>query len=105
MDIALRALADGTRRQILALVWDEERAAGEIASHFPLSRPAISQHLRVLLGSNLISVRRAGTERRYQANRAAIEHLRADLETFWEGRLHRLKAAAERAQKRKAGSR
>ena len=101
MDAALRALADATRRQILALVWDEERPAGEIAGHFSLTRPAISQHLTVLLDSKLIAFRQAGTRRLYQANREELGHLRSELEAFWDGRLYRLKAAAERAQKSK----
>lgn len=61
MDAVLRALADGTRRHILALVWRQERTAGQIAAEFLVSRPAISQHLRVLLTSELITIRRAGT--------------------------------------------
>src|SRR6516165_10737201 len=101
MDAALRALADGTRRQILALVWDEERPDGEIAGHFALTRPAISQHLTVLLESNLIAVRQAGTRRLYRANQHAIDHLRGELEEFWDTNMHRLKAAAERAQKQR----
>jgi len=101
VDAALRALADATRRQILALVWDAERPAGEIAGHFSLTRPAISQHLTVLLDSKLIAVRQAGTRRLYQANREELGRLRSELEAFWDGRLHRLKAAAERAQKSK----
>ena len=101
MDAALQALADATRRQILALVWDEERPAGEIASHFSLTRPAISQHLTVLLDSKLIAVRQEGTRRLYQANREELGRLRSELEAFCDGRLHRLKAAAERAQKNK----
>ena len=105
MDASLRALADATRRQILALVWEDERPAGEIAENFSLTRPAISQHLSVLLESDLISVRQAGTRRLYHANREALDHLRAELDAFWEGRLHRLKAGVERAQRRKRESR
>ena len=101
VDTALRALADGTRRQILALVWAEARPAGEIAEHFSLTRPAISQHLTVLLESDLVSVRREGTRRLYQANQEAIDRLRAELGLFWDSRIHRLKAAAERAEKHK----
>ena len=85
----------------MALVWERERAAGEIAGHFSLTRPAISQHLTVLLDSKLIAVRQAGTRRLYQANWEEIARLRSELEAFWDGRLHRLKAAAERAQKGK----
>jgi DNA-binding transcriptional ArsR family regulator len=99
MDAALRALADETRRRILALVWREERPAGEIAGHFSLTRPAISQHLTVLLESKLISVRHAGTRRLYHANRDALAQLRAELGAFWDDRAGRLKAAAEKAER------
>lgn len=93
----LRALADGTRRQILALVWREERRAGAIADEFAVTRPAISQHLGVLLASELVSVRRVGTRRLYRANRRAIVRLRADLGAFWDRHLSRLTEAAEAA--------
>jgi DNA-binding transcriptional ArsR family regulator len=99
VDAALRALADETRRQILALVWDRERPAGEIAAHFSLTRPAISQHLTVLLESRLVSVRQAGTRRFYHANRDAVAQVRADLGAFWDDRIDRLKRAAEAAVK------
>jgi len=85
----------------LSMVWNQERPAGEIAAHFSLTRPAVSQHLTVLLESRLVSVRQVGTRRLYQTNREVIAHLRSELESFWDGRLHRLKAAAEQAQKRK----
>jgi DNA-binding transcriptional ArsR family regulator len=97
MDAMLRALADGTRRQILALVWREERTAGAIADEFDVTRPAISQHLGVLLASDLVSVRREGTRRLYRANRRAIVRLRADLGAFWYRHLSLLKQAAETA--------
>jgi DNA-binding transcriptional ArsR family regulator len=95
MDAMLRALADGTRRQILTLVWREERLAGEIAAAFDVTRPAVSQHLGVLLASDLLSVRRRGTQRLYRANRQAVARLRAELATMWDDGLHRLKHAAE----------
>lgn len=101
MHTALRALADGTRRQILTLVWDTERPAGEIAAHFSLTRPAVSQHLAVLLESSLVAVRQEGTRRLYHANRPAIQQLREELNAFWGGRIGKLKAAAELAQRRK----
>ena len=97
----MRAIADGTRRHILSLVWEVERPAGEIAEHFSLTRPAVSQHLTVLLKSDLISVRQEGTRRLFHANRDRIEALRAELEAFWGGRMAKLKTAAERAQKEK----
>jgi DNA-binding transcriptional ArsR family regulator len=97
----LRALADRTRRQILLLVWRQERTAGEIAAQFSVTRPAISQHLRVLLDCQLVSVRRAGTQRIYRANRGAVARLRAELEAFWDNSLERLKTAAEAAERKK----
>jgi DNA-binding transcriptional ArsR family regulator len=91
----LRALADETRRQILGLVSRRERAAGEIAARFTLTRPAISQHLALLLRNGLIAVRRAGTRRLYRANPRAVARLRAELESFWDESLFALKDAAE----------
>jgi DNA-binding transcriptional ArsR family regulator len=101
MDAILQALADGTRRHILALAWRNECTAGEIASHFRISRPGVSQHLGVLLKSNLLVVRRAGTRRLYRANRRAVTQLRADLGAFWDANLSRLKIAAEVAERKK----
>jgi DNA-binding transcriptional ArsR family regulator len=100
MDTALRALAAGTRRRILALVWHEERTASEIASEFSMSRPAISQHLRVLLDSELIVLRRSGTRRFYRVNGPAMAKLKAELASFWDHGLARLKHAAERAERK-----
>jgi len=100
MDSALRALADSTRRHILALVWHEERAASEIASEFSMSHPAISQHLKVLLESGLVSLRRSGTRRFYRVNQSAVASLQAELAAFWDGGLTRLKRAAEQKARR-----
>jgi|SRR5215472_12018965 len=97
MDMMLRALADGTRRQILALVWREERAAGDIAGQFAMTRPAVSQHLTILRESELVLVRHEGTRRMYRANRQAVARLRAELGAFWKDRLLRLRDAAESA--------
>lgn len=99
MDAQLRALADGTRRRILALVWRNEHTAGDIAGNFTMSRPAISQHLSVLLASELVTVRRDGTRRLYRANRKAIARLRADLGAFWDMSLALLKREAESAER------
>lgn len=99
MDRLLRALADVTRPGIQTLVWHGERTAGQIAAEFPVSRPAISQHLSVLLKSELITVRRVGTRRLYRANREALKHLRAQLAAFWDSRLEQLKDAAEAAER------
>lgn len=99
VDEALRALADSTRRRILALVWDEERTAGEIASGFAVSRPAVSQHLGVLRASKLVTLRRAGTRYFYRANHRAIARLRAELGAFWDERLAHLRDQAEAAER------
>jgi DNA-binding transcriptional ArsR family regulator len=101
MDAKLRALADGTRRQILGLVWDTERTAGEIAYRFDMSRPAVSQHLGVLLACDLVAVRREGTRRLYAVNHQGIKDRRLELEAFWDASLRRLKVEAEAAKRKR----
>ena len=96
----LRALADGTRRQILALVWRDEHTAGEIAAEFTMTRSAVSQHLAVLRDSKLISVRPEGTRRLYRANRQAVARLRAELGAFWDDRLAQLRDVAETSERK-----
>ena len=84
MDGALRALADPTRRAILRLVHDDELAAGEIARHFPvMSRPAVSQHLRVLKDAGLVHEAKAGTRRIYSADAKALGELRVAIDEMW----------------------
>ena len=100
MDTMLRALADGTRRRILALVWRDERTAGEIAAEFAMTRPAVSQHLAVLRDSKLVSVRPDGTRRLYRANRQSMARLRAELGAFWDDRLAQLRDLAEAAERK-----
>jgi DNA-binding transcriptional ArsR family regulator len=100
MDSMLRALADSTRRQILTLVWREERSAGEIAATFDMTRPAVSQHLGVLLASDLVSVRKQGTQRLYRANHQAMARLRAELAVMWDDGLNRLRHAAEASHRK-----
>ena len=96
MEAAIRAIAEPRRRQILRLVWDTELPAGEIAAHFEVSRPAVSQHLRVLKDAGLVSERRVGTRRLYRARSEELDRLRNFLGTFWSQRLDDLKDAAER---------
>lgn len=67
LDIVLQAIVEPRRREILMLIRADELAAGEIAAHFDVTRPAISQHLQVLTAAGLVSVRKAGTRRLYQA--------------------------------------
>lgn len=95
MDAELRALAEPRRRDILRLVWSQERPAGEIAAHFAVTRPAISQHLTVLKDAGLVRERRDGTRRLYLARRDRIAEVVAFLETFWDERLATLKQLAE----------
>lgn len=102
MDAAVRAIAEPHRREIIRLVWTTELPAGDIADRFPeVSRPAISQHLRVLRDAGLIGERRDGTRRLYRARRERIHQLRAYLDGFWSDRLGTLKTVAEREAKRK----
>jgi DNA-binding transcriptional ArsR family regulator len=77
------ALGDPTRREIFALVAERPRAVGELASELPVSRPAVSQHLRVLKDAGLVVDRPAGNRRIYQADPAGLAALRAQLDTFW----------------------
>jgi DNA-binding transcriptional ArsR family regulator len=99
VDAALRAVADPTRREILRLVRDREVPAGEIATRFPsMSRPAVSQHLRVLADAGLVDVRRAGNQRLYRWRPEGLRDAAEFLEEMWSDRLQRLKVAAERAE-------
>jgi DNA-binding transcriptional ArsR family regulator len=98
MDVALRAIADPRRREILALIRERELPAGEIAARFDVTRPAISQHLAVLREAGLVTERRAGTRRLYRARPSGAAELRAWLEDFWDDGLGRLRGAAEQEE-------
>ncbi len=100
LDATAHAIADPTRRRILHLVRDDEVPAGELATHFPqVSRPAVSQHLRVLERAELVTVRRDGNRRLYRAHPEALDDVRAFIDDLWTDRLGRLQVAAERAQR------
>lgn len=101
MDAALRAIAEPNRRRILTLVRHGELSAGEIADHFDVTRPAVSQHLTVLKEAGLVSERRDGTRRFYRARAEALEELRKFLEEFWDDRLAKLKREAEKKERMK----
>ncbi len=101
MDLALKAIAEPRRRAILQLVRARELASGEIARHFDVTGPAISQHLGVLKEAGLVSERREGTRRLYQARAEGFADLQRFLEDFWDDGLVRLRDAAERAQRAK----
>ncbi len=92
---AAAAIADPIRRRVLELVRDEELPAGEIAANFPVSRPAVSRHLRVLREAGLVRERRSGRERLYRADPAPLAELRSWLDGYWAGRLQALKQLAE----------
>ena len=99
VDEALRAVADPTRRAILRLVRDREMPAGEIARQFPtISRPAVSQHLRVLADAGLVEMRPDGNHRLYRWQPDGLRDAAAFLEEMWADRLALRKAAAEREE-------
>jgi DNA-binding transcriptional ArsR family regulator len=77
------ALGDPTRRAIVASLAERERAVGELAAQLPVSRPAVSQALKVLKDAGLVTERAAGTRRIYRLNPTAVAALRDQLETFW----------------------
>ena len=103
METALKAIAEPRRRRILQLVWDAELSAGEIASHFDVTQPAVSQHLNVLKEAGLVSERRNGTRRLYRARPEGLADLKAFLDDFWGDRLEALKREAEREEQKKHG--
>ena len=95
----LDALGDPTRRAILQQLRKGPKAVGELARGFPVSRPAISQHLRVLKDAQLVVDRAAGTRRVYQVNPAGLEALRTYFDQFWTDALATFKKAAEQRTK------
>ncbi len=101
LDAALRAISEPRRREILELVKNQERSAGEIASRFNVTRPAVSQHLGVLVSAGLLTLRREGTRRLYRARREGLEELRAYLNEFWDERLELLAREAEAEEERR----
>jgi DNA-binding transcriptional ArsR family regulator len=100
LDAAAHALADPTRRRILRIVRDDELSAGAVAEQFThLSRPAVSQHLRVLHDAELVTVRRAGNHRMYRSRPEGLQSMRAFIDEMWADHLSRLKRAAEAAER------
>ena len=79
----LTALGDPTRRAIFDCLAERPRAVGELAAGLPVSRSAVSQHLKVLKDAGLVSEQAAGTRRIYRLNPAAVAALRDQLDTFW----------------------
>jgi DNA-binding transcriptional ArsR family regulator len=100
MQAVLDAVVEPRRREILRLVRKVELPAGAIAARFgDVSRPAISQHLRVLRDAGLLVERRDGTRRLYRTRREGLGELRAFLEEFWDTRLEALRYEAEKEQR------
>ena len=103
MEAALKAIAAPHRLRILRLVRDEELSAGEIAAHFDVTRPAVSQHLTVLKEAGLVNERRNGTRRLYRARPEGLVELRTFLDELWGERLDALKREAEREERKQHG--
>src|SRR6266498_1376546 len=91
----MSALGDATRRTIFELLADGPRPVGEIARELPVTRPAVSQHLRVLKEAGLVIDRQRGTRRLYQLNPDGVDALRAYFDGFWNRALAAYKQAAE----------
>ncbi len=89
------AMGDPTRRAVLELLRDGPRAVVDIATELPVSRPAVSQHLRVLKGAGLVTERKDGTRHLYRIDPEGLAVLRAYLESFWADTLASFKGAAE----------
>jgi DNA-binding transcriptional ArsR family regulator len=91
----LDALGDPTRRQVFELLRGGPQSVGELASKVPVSRPAVSQHLRVLEDAGLVTHRRDGTRNLYELEASGVAELRAWVDDFWSNALARFKEAAE----------
>ncbi len=91
-------LGDPTRRAVFEQLREGPLAVGQIAERLPVSRPAVSQHLRVLKGAGLVSDRRDGTRRLYQLNPAGVRDLRDYFDQFWTQALAAFKAAADKEE-------
>lgn len=96
------AISHRARRQMLDLLTDTRRPVGDIAAHFKMSRPAVSQHLRILLDAGLLNEERHGRERRYQVVPERLGPVRdwiAQYERFWDDRLQRLEQQLSKGTK------
>ncbi len=93
---ALEALADPTRRQVFERLRADPSAVGKLANGLPVSRPAVSQHLKVLKKAGLVREEQDGTRRIYRIDPHGLAQLRAWLDQFWESALDAFKAEAEK---------
>lgn len=101
-DAALRAIAHPDRRTMLQLVWSTERTSTDLSEHAGVSRPAASQHLRVLRDADLVRVRVDGNRRWYRADQDRLARVRALVEAFWTDRIDALVVEAEAEAARRA---
>lgn len=93
---AMDALGDPTRRRIFELLQGGPRAVGELAGELPVSRPAVSQHLRVLKEAGLVAEQKQGTRRIYRLDLGGLQEVRAYFDRFWATALDSFEAAVER---------
>jgi len=98
-ELVWAALGDRTRRAIVLHLSEEPMPVGELATHLPVSRSAVSQHLKVLKGAGLVSEQAAGTRRIYHLNEVAVIALRDQLDTFWDRALSGYQEIVEQPSK------
>ena len=101
MHSSLAIIAEPRRQQILQLVWEEERAAGDIAANIDVTFGAVSQHLRVLREAGIVTMSKRGRHHFYRANRQALGPLAQHLEAMWLDRLLQLKQLVEAEERSK----
>jgi DNA-binding transcriptional ArsR family regulator len=94
----LQVIAEPNRRKILRLVWDQERAATDIASNFDITFGAVSQHLAILRESGFVTVKRDGNRRMYRTHKEALGPFASILEEMWRDTLQKLASAIESAE-------
>src|SRR4051794_36989920 len=99
---AFAALADPTRREVFERLARGPRSVGDLAAELPVSRPAVSQHLKVLKAAGLVTDRPEGARRVYQIDPQGLGQIRAWLDRFWDDALEAFKAEAERQQEDEA---
>ncbi|MEU9700618.1 metalloregulator ArsR/SmtB family transcription factor [Streptomyces sp. NPDC047981] len=101
---AVQVIAEPRRREILRLIWDDELSAGDIAGRFEVTFGAVSQHLKVLRDTGLVTLRKDGTKRFYRADREALGPLADYLQAMWATKLDTLARLAEEAERNETSS-
>ena len=104
-NLAFKALADATRREVFERLAAGPKAVGELADELPVSRPAVSQHLKALKAAGLVSERRDGTRRVYQIDPNGLGEVRAWLDRFWDTALAAFQAEVARSARQERRSR